>query len=307
MSARDDVMASFEALLRRAEESAPDALLPMRELLDAAIDKAADARAACDPAEQTVAGWHGIIGESEVMLHMRSHLEKFAKANAPILITGESGTGKERVAQAVHEISRRSEKSFVAENCAAIPATLLESVLFGHKRGSFTGAIQDHPGHFLSAHKGTLFLDEIGEMPMALQAKLLRTLQEGEVRAVGDNKVRKVDVRVIAATNQNIEESVKKGSFREDLYFRLNVLRLDMPPLRDRGDDILLLARQFLADACVRSGRELRLTDEVEQALLTGKWPGNVRQLQNEMQRLSALSEGPVVKLGELSPELNKK
>ena len=304
MSSRDDVLASFDTLLRRAEEAAPDALLPMRDLLDAAIDKA---KAAAEPTEQSLPGWHGIIGESDVMLHMRGHLEKFAKANAPILITGESGTGKERVAQAVHEISRRSDKSFVAENCAAIPATLLESVLFGHKRGSFTGAIQDHPGHFLSAHKGTLFLDEIGEMPMALQAKLLRTLQEGEVRAVGDNKVRKVDVRVIAATNQNIEESVKKGTFREDLYFRLNVLRLDMPPLRDRGEDILLLARQFLASACVRSGRELRLTEEIEQALLTGKWPGNVRQLQNEMQRLSALCEGPEVKLGELSPELTKK
>ncbi|MCK5940391.1 MAG: sigma 54-interacting transcriptional regulator, partial [Planctomycetes bacterium] len=216
---------------------------------------------------------------------------------------GESGTGKERVAQAVHELSPRRAQPFVAENCAAIPDTLLESVLFGHKRGAFTGAIKDHPGHFLAAHKGTLFLDEIGEMPMPMQAKLLRTLQEGEVRAVGDSKVRKVDVRVIAATNQDLERAVKEGRFREDLYFRLNVLRLSLPPLRDRGDDIVVLARRFLAEACRRSGRALRLSAAAEQELGKRRWPGNVRQLQNEMQRVSALTDGPEVGPEDLSVE----
>ena len=231
-------------------------------------------------------------------------IEKFAKASAPVLITGESGTGKERVAQAVHEISPRNKQAFVAENCAAIPATLLESVLFGHKRGAFTGAVHDHPGHFVSAHRGTIFLDEIGEMPMPMQVKLLRALQEGEVRAVGDSKVTKVDVRVIAATNQSLETAVKERRFREDLYFRLNVLRLTMPPLRDRGADIALLADRFLSEAAARSGRSLSLSQPAMDVLLAAKWPGNVRQLQNEMQRLAALADGPEVQAGQLSPEL---
>ncbi|MCA8967634.1 MAG: sigma-54-dependent Fis family transcriptional regulator, partial [Planctomycetes bacterium] len=215
------------------------------------------------------------------MLELRRLIAKFGNTQAPVLITGESGTGKERVAHALHDVSPRREQKFVAENCAAIPETLLESVLFGHKKGAFTGAINDHPGHFLHAHKGTLFLDEIGEMALPMQAKLLRVLQEGEVRAVGDSKVKKVDVRLIAATNQDLEANVRAGRFREDLYFRLNVLRLSLPPLRDRGDDVVLLAERFLAASAATTGRTLRLSDAAKDVLRRARWPGNVRQLQN--------------------------
>jgi transcriptional regulator with PAS, ATPase and Fis domain len=297
----DDLLTDFDALLQRTQTEAPDLLSEMRARLDEVI-----ASRTVEPATSVEEGWHGLIGECPAMLELRRFIEKFAKASAPVLITGESGTGKERVAQAVHEISRRSKQAFVAENCAAIPATLLESVLFGHKRGAFTGAVADHPGHFVSAHRGTIFLDEIGEMPLPMQVKLLRTLQEGEVRAVGDTKVRKVDVRVIAATNQDLEKAVKEGRFREDLYFRINVLRLSMPPLRDRGDDIAVLARRFLAVAVARTGRPLTLSDQAIEVMLAARWPGNVRQLQNEMQRLSALADGPNIKPSELSPELAK-
>jgi two-component system response regulator GlrR len=179
----------------------------------------------------------------------------------------------------------------------------LESVLFGHVKGAFTGAIKDHPGHFVSADGGTLFLDEIGDMKMPMQVKLLRALQEGEVRPVGGAKVRKVDVRVIAATNSNLEAAVKAGRFREDLYFRLNVLRLSLPPLRDRGFDSVLMARRFLQSATASTGRPLHFGKAAEDAILACKWPGNVRQLQNEMQRLAALCEGPEVRPADLSAE----
>jgi two-component system response regulator HydG len=255
LSGDDDMLAAFDALLERVKQQSPDLLAELRGRLDQVT---ADALADADPAPDE--GFHGLIGECDKMLELRRLIERFAKADAAVLLTGESGTGKERVAQALHRLSRRVGGPFVAENCAAIPDTLLESVLFGHKKGAFTGAIKDHPGHFLAAHRGTLLLDEIGEMPLPLQAKLLRTLQEGEVRAVGDNKVRKIDVRVIAATNQNLEAAVAAGRFREDLYYRLNVLRLELPPLRDRDDDVLLLARRFLAVAAQKAGRALALS-----------------------------------------------
>lgn len=301
MSSADDILRTFDDLLQKAQAEAPGLLSELRARLDAVIQAGT-----AEPETAAETGWHGLIGECEPMLELRKFIEKFAMANAPVLITGESGTGKECVAQAVHEISRRNKQAFVAENCAAIPENLLESVLFGHKRGAFTGAVNDHPGHFVAAHRGTIFLDEIGEMPLPMQVKLLRVLQEGEVRAVGDSKVRKIDVRVIAATNQNLESAVKEGRFREDLYFRLNVLRLSMPPLRDRDNDIALLARRFLAVAVARTGRPLTLSQAAIDVMLKAKWPGNVRQLQNEMQRLSALADGPEVRADELSPELSK-
>ncbi|HEB54034.1 MAG TPA: sigma-54-dependent Fis family transcriptional regulator [bacterium] len=298
MSAGDDILREFDALLRRAREHDPELVEEMRTRLVAQPGPEVESGDA--------PGWHGLIGACPAMLSLRRLIEKFAPTDAPVLITGESGTGKERVATALHALSRRRQRAFVAENCAAIPETLLESVLFGHKKGAFTGAIKDHPGHFVAADKGTIFLDEIGEMALPMQAKLLRTLQEGEVRAVGDSKVRKVSVRVIAATNQNLEDAVREGRFREDLYFRLNVLRLEVPPLRDRGDDVALLARHFLAAAARAAGRELALSAEVEAALTAARWPGNVRQLQNEMQRLAALADGPEVRVEELSPDLRK-
>ncbi|MCU0862639.1 MAG: sigma-54 dependent transcriptional regulator [Planctomycetes bacterium] len=299
MSAHDELLAAFTALLQRVQREAPELLAELHHRFEviATAARAPSVTAADEP-------WHGLIGSSPPMLALRERIEKFAPANAPVLITGESGTGKERVAHALHALSRRAGKPFVAENCAAIPETLLESVLFGHKKGAFTGAIKDHPGHFLYADGGTIFLDEIGEMRMPMQSKLLRTLQEGEVRAVGDAKTRKVDVRVIAATNQNLEANVKAGRFREDLYFRLNVLRLEPVPLRERGHDIVVMARRFLAEAAAKAGRNLVLSPACEQALLAAKWPGNVRQLQNEMQRLAALADGPLVEPGELSADV---
>jgi transcriptional regulator with PAS, ATPase and Fis domain len=299
LSAHDELLAAFTDLLQRVQREAPELLAELHHRFEviATAARAPSVTAADEP-------WHGLIGSSAPMLALRGRIEKFAPANAPVLITGESGTGKERVAHALHALSRRAGKPFVAENCAAIPETLLESVLFGHKKGAFTGAIKDHPGHFLSADGGTIFLDEIGEMRMPMQAKLLRTLQEGEVRAVGDAKTRKVDVRVIAATNQNLEANVKAGRFREDLFFRLNVLRLELVPLRERGHDIVVMARRFLAEAAAKAGRNLVLSPACEQALLAAKWPGNVRQLQNEMQRLAALADGPLVEPGELSADV---
>ncbi|HEX6810993.1 MAG TPA: sigma-54 dependent transcriptional regulator [Planctomycetota bacterium] len=302
MSAREQILEAFRALLARATTEAPDVLPELRALLDTAPQTAAPAAEAAGAAGE----WHGIVGACPAMLTLRQRIEKFGPAQAPVMITGESGTGKERVAHAIHATSRRAQRAFVAENCAAIPATLLESVLFGHKKGAFTGAVSSHPGHFVSADGGTLFLDEIGEMSLQMQVKLLRTLQEGEVRAVGDSKVRKVDVRVIAATNQDVEAAVKAGRFREDLYFRLNVLRLDLPPLRDRGDDVLLLARKFLAEAAAKANRRLVLSAAAEAALRRAPWPGNVRQLQNEMLRLAALCDGPEVLVKDLSPDLRQ-
>ena len=295
MSERDDIVAQFAALLARAEALADPGLLGELQHLLFAQSKPATAGV---PA---VEGWHGMIGTCPAMLQVQKLIEKFAPADAPVLITGESGTGKEVVAQALHAMSRRARGPLVIENCAAIPATLLESVLFGHAKGSFTGAIKDHQGHFVAADKGTLFLDEIGDMPLPMQVKLLRVLQEGEVRPVGGTKVRKIDVRVLAATNQELEVMVKAGRFREDLYYRLNVLRLLLPPLRERGEDVVLLAERFLKAAGERSGRRLRLSAAAAAAVAKAPWPGNVRQLQNEMQRLAALCDGPEVQVSDLS------
>ncbi|MEC8651711.1 MAG: sigma 54-interacting transcriptional regulator [Planctomycetota bacterium] len=294
MTLRDDILASFDQLLGRCSDDDPGLLEELRRRIEEVL--ASRGAAAGDDA-----GWHGLIGECAAMLELRVLIEKFARAAAPVLITGESGTGKERVAHAVHALSPRSMRPFVAENCAAIPESLLESVLFGHKKGAFTGAVHDHPGHFVAADKGTLFLDEIGELAAPMQAKLLRALQDGEVRAVGGTRARKVDVRVVAATNQDLEAAVREGRFREDLYFRVNVLRLPLPPLRDRGDDVVLLARGFLAEACARAGRSLTLSEGAEQALCARRWPGNVRQHQNEMMRLSALAAGPMVAADEVA------
>ncbi len=221
-----------------------------------------------------------------------------------MLLSGESGTGKDLVARALHEESSRRVENMISENCAAIPETLLESTLFGHKRGAFTGAVRDHPGHFAAADRGTLFLDEIGNMSMAMQAKLLRVLQEREIRPLGGTQTRKVDVRVIAATNRNLVGMVLEKSFREDLFYRLNVLQIELPPLRERGDDILLLAEHFLGVAATDGARALELSDAARKAIASYRWPGNVRQLQNETQRLAALCSAPVVELEDLSPEL---
>ena len=298
---------------RRLVSDRDDILQRMRELADAAraLDDAEllhEMRAMLAPAaataDQQTPSWHGIVGESEKMLELRPRIERFAAVAAPVLICGESGTGKELVAHALHALSPRANKTYLSENCAAIPETLLESVLFGHVKGAFTGAVHNHDGHFVAADGGTLFLDEVGDMPLAMQVKLLRALQEGEVRPVGGSKVRKVDVRVLTATNRDLPAMVAEGTFREDLFYRLNVLQLTLPPLRDRGDDVVLLARAFLAKESAKNGRALTLGASAEQALAAAQWPGNVRQLQNEMQRVATLCDGDSVESTDLSPGL---
>jgi len=294
---RDGLLARLRELIEEASALGDAELLGEMRTLLSATNQSGNAPA---PDVDTTT-WHGIIGECSQLVGLRNRIERFATAHAPVLIRGESGTGKDLVAHALHELGPRASASFVSENCAAIPETLLESVLFGHVKGAFTGAVRDHPGHFVAANKGTLFLDEIGDMALAMQVKLLRVLQEGEVRPVGGTRLRKVDVRVIAATNQDLEKMVAAGTFREDLFYRLNVLQLELPPLRERGNDILLLARHFLGDACQKAGRPLRLGESAERALLARPWPGNVRQLQNEMQRMAALADGPEVTEADLS------
>jgi DNA-binding NtrC family response regulator len=240
------------------------------------------------------------------MKRMFELLEKYVGSDYPVLIQGESGTGKELVARALHEHGKRAKKPFVSENCAAIPETLLESILFGHARGSFTGAHRDNPGHFVTADGGTLFLDEVGDMSQGMQTKLLRVLEDGEVRAVGGSTVRKVNVRVVAASNKDLRELVARREFREDLFFRLNVLTLLLPPLRARGDDIGILARFFLARAAAEAGRSLRLAPEAVARLQQYRWPGNVRQLENEIRRAVALGDGDVVRPEDFSQEITR-
>jgi sigma-54-dependent transcriptional regulator len=297
LSERDDILARAAALAAEAIAVGDPSLLD--EVRALFVDRAA---ADADTGDTSAHG--GMLGNAPGMLSMFDDLEKFAPTPMPVLVLGESGTGKELVARALHDGSPRRVRPYVSENCAAIPETLLESVLFGHVKGAFTGAIKDHPGHFVSAHGGTLFLDEIGDMPLSMQAKILRALQEGEVRPVGGNRARKVDVRVVAATNRDLQAMVADGKFRQDLFYRLNVLRLFVPPLRERGDDIVLLARHFLAKAAAHRSPQPRLSAAAEAVLRQARWPGNVRQLINEMQRVAALVDDRVVRPDHLSGDL---
>jgi transcriptional regulator with GAF, ATPase, and Fis domain len=244
----------------------------------------------------------GLVGDSAPMQAVFRLIERAAPSNVPVLIQGETGTGKELVARALHEHSPRKRKRFMAENCAAVPAALLESELFGHKRGSFTGAVADRDGHFVAADGGSLFLDEIGDMPLEMQAKLLRALETGEIRPVGSSQTRKVDVRFVAATHRDLTEMVKQRSFREDLYYRLNVVRIALPPLCERPEDIPHLVRFFLARVGVEMGRpDATLSAEAVAELARRRWPGNVRELENELRRVLAMTRGPIG-VADLSP-----
>jgi DNA-binding NtrC family response regulator len=245
----------------------------------------------------------GILGRSRPMQALFQLLETVARSNSTILITGETGTGKEVVARAIHHNSPRRAHRFVALNCSAIPETLLEAELFGHVRGAFTGAVGTRQGRFEQAHKGTLFLDEVGTMSVALQMKLLRALQEREFERVGDNQTIKVDVRVIAATNSDLAKMVAAGAFREDLYYRLNVIPIELPALRERRDDIPLLAKHFLEKFA--PGQGMHMAQNAMRALMAYQWPGNVRQLENAVERAVALSSGrQEIAVADLPPEI---
>lgn len=230
-------------------------------------------------------GFCGIIGKSPRMRELFSMIQKVAGSLSSVLILGESGTGKELAARAIHASSTRRSKAFVAVNCGAIPETLIESELFGHKKGSFTGAVADRPGLFEQAEGGTLFLDEIGELPLLLQTKLLRVLQEREFRRVGDSVVRKTDVRVLTASNRDLQEQVASGSFREDLYYRVNVVQITMPPLRERIEDIPLLVEYFFNKFCGDGHSGETITPAALKLLMNYPFPGNIRELENIVER----------------------
>ncbi len=249
-------------------------------------------RGAATPPQTASNAIAGMIGTSDVMQDLYNRIHKVAPTAATVLIHGETGTGKELVARALHEESQRKDHLMISVNCAAIPETLIESELFGHEKGAFTGAASTREGLVAAADGGTLFLDEIGELPLEAQARLLRVLQEGEVRPLGSVESRKVDVRLIAATHRDLRKLAKEGKFREDLYFRINVVQLELPPLRERGKDIINIAESLLQRYCAQFGKPLlRLTAEAVQAITTYTWPGNVRELENAMQRAVILCE----------------
>jgi two-component system, NtrC family, nitrogen regulation response regulator NtrX len=245
---------------------------------------------------ESVEGKWQILGESAKIKEILAVIERVAPTDVRVLITGENGTGKELVARAIQRLSKRGSKSFIEVNCAAIPSELIESELFGHEKGSFTGATAQRIGKFEQADGGTLFLDEIGDMSFRAQAKVLRALEEGTIERVGGTKLISVDVRVVAATNKNLEEEIKKGTFRDDLYHRLRVIPVHVPALRERRDDIPLLVKAFVDDVCMRNGMARKsITDDALRRLSMSEWRGNVRELKNTVERLVILSPGTTI------------
>ncbi len=300
--------------------------LPDRELIEIMLAEAAtdiavvleerDGQRGSDPALGRARGrgdeapgrrtsYHGIFGSAAPMQDLYDLLERVAPSDSTVLIQGENGTGKELVARAIHQASPRVDRRFVVTNCSAFNDNLLDSELFGHKRGAFTGAVSDKPGLFEVADTGTFFLDEIGDMSPTLQVKVLRVLQEGTFNRVGDTEGRKVDVRIIAATNRDLRAMVAQGQFREDLFYRIHVLAVQLPALRDRRDDITLLIEHFLARH--RRTRPKRLAAECAAQMLRYPWPGNVRELENEIERLVVLSgDAQIITLELLSPRIRQ-
>jgi sigma-54 specific flagellar transcriptional regulator A len=249
-----------------------------------------------------------IVGNHDSIRDVLTLIERVARSHCTVLVTGESGTGKELIVAALHDSSGRAAAPLVTVNCGAIPEALIESELFGHAKGAFTGATGARQGRVAAAEGGTLFLDEIGELPLALQVKILRLLQQREYSMVGDSRVMKCDVRIVAATNRDLEQEVANGRFREDLYYRLNVIHVQLPSLRDRGDDVRVLAESFLRSASERAGRtDLHgFTPEAMVALCSYEWPGNVRALENAIERAALLSRGPVVDVCDLPPRVRE-
>lgn len=248
-----------------------------------------------------------ILTNSPAMMDICKDTAKIALSQASVLISGESGTGKELIARAIHYNSRRAKGPFIKVNCAALPESLLESELFGHEKGAFTGAQTLRQGLFERANEGTLLLDEIGEMPLVLQAKLLRILQEREFERIGGHQTIKVDIRVIAATNRDLQAMVKEGTFREDLFYRLNVIHLILPPLRDRREDISLLANHFLQKFSSENQRDIIDIDPMAMSLLTAwSWPGNIRELSNVIERAVVMNSGPIIFSEDLPPQIRQ-
>ncbi|MFM0506472.1 sigma-54-dependent transcriptional regulator [Paraburkholderia sp. RL17-373-BIF-A] len=251
--------------------------------------------------EDVTDGTPRLLGNSEALRDAQKQIGRAAATDSTVLITGETGTGKEVAARVLHDASRRRHAPFVAINCAAIPAELLESELFGHTRGAFTGAVTQRAGRIVEANDGTLFLDEIGDLPLPMQAKLLRVIQERTLTPVGSNTSVAIDVRIVAATHRDLAAEVAARTFREDLFYRLNVIPVHLPPLRDRPDDILPLAAHFLIAAANLAGPARTLSGDAERSLLAHAWPGNVRELKNAMERVAALARGPLVTADDLA------
>ena len=272
-----------EELDRRYEE-----ILRLNRELEEARQKLEQENVQLRQAAQERYRFEGVIGQSASMARVYDLIDKVLHADASVMLTGETGTGKELLARCIHFNGSRKDGPFVAQNCGALPPDLLESELFGHRKGAFTGSVEDRPGLFETADGGTVFLDEIGEMSAAMQVRLLRVVQDGEIRRVGENAVRKVNVRILAATNRDLKADVEGGRFREDLYFRLNVFPIEVPPLRRRREDIPPLVDRFLKDYA--PDRSVRVSAEAMDQLCRYDWPGNVRELQNEVQRALLLS-----------------
>lgn len=287
--------ASLDSAVKAKREGAYD-YLPKPFRLEDLRQKLKEALKRPSPREAPPEEFMGIVGRSPAMRRLFALLPKIARAESNVLITGESGTGKELVARAIHQLSPRREKPFVVVNCGGIPATLLESELFGYKAGAFTGAKHDKPGLFAQAHGGTIFLDEIGDLPPELQVKLLRVVEYKSFTPLGSPREVQVDVRIISATNKDLEAEVQAGRFRQDLYFRLNVLSVHLPPLRERREDIPLLVEHFLKKYSQRMGKAgLGISEYALRALMEYDFPGNVRELENIIERSVALESGPLI------------
>lgn len=293
---------TIETAVQAVHQGAYDFLPKPVEDLDAALNRIASAierkrlRELNASLQTRLAAYNPsteLIGHSRVIEEMRNFIGQVAPSAAPVLIDGESGTGKELVARALHSNSDRAEKPFVAINCGALGENLIDSELFGHERGAFTGAVSSHKGLFEAAHGGVLFLDEIGEIPLPTQVRLLRALQENEIRPVGSVKSRKVDVRVVAATNADLERAMRQGTFREDLYYRICTFRIQLPPLRERTEDVPLIAQHLLRRFVQRSGKKIDgFSEEALSCLMSHHWPGNVRELDNVVEHAATLVSG---------------
>lgn len=281
----------------------------LMELLSKAFKASRDMRqlVVCQPAIDSEDQTLGIIGRCNAMQEVFKLIGQLSASDATVLITGESGTGKELVARAIYHHSKRGTRSYLAINCAAIPETLLESELFGHERGAFTGAVAQRIGKFEQCHQGTLFLDEIGDMSLSTQTRILRVLQSGEFERVGGNQTVRVDVRVMAATHRSLEQAVSAKQFREDLFYRLNVVRIQLPPLRDRREDIRLLIDHFIGKWARRHKMPVKtISDDAAAILETYSWPGNVRELENVVQRALVVAKGEIIQVHDLPPEITR-